>query len=145
MSKKFDLQFIFSYLGILPYLILLIDKTFFAQIQINIINDFYIYYSLIIFVFIGAINWSFKEHVSNFQIIYGFVPSIFAVIVLILHIYKLSFLGITFFLVFCLILQLIIDYYLMYDLYRSKSFFYKLRLPLTVVICIFLISNLFEF
>ena len=145
MTKKFDLQYIFSYLGILPYLILLIDKTFFAQIQINIINDFYIYYSLIIFVFIGAINWSFKENVFSFQIIYGFIPSIFAVIVLILHIYKLSFLGITFSVVFFLIFQLIIDYYLMYDLYRSKSFFYKLRLPLTIIICLFLIFNLFEF
>ena len=145
MSKKFDLQYIFSYLGILPYLILLIDKTFFAQIQINIINDFYIYYSLFIFVFIGAINWSFKENVSSFQITYGFIPSIFAVIVLILHIYKLNFLGVTFFLVFILIFQLIIDYYLIYDLYRSKSYFYKLRLPLTIIICLFLTSNLFEF
>ena len=139
MSKKFDLQYIFSYLGILPYLILLIDKTFFAQIQINIINDFYIYYSLFIFVFIGAINWSFKENVSSFQIIYGFIPSIFAVIVLILHIYKLSFLGVTFFLVFILIFQLIIDYYLIYYFYRSKSYFYKLRLPLTITILVCLI------
>jgi hypothetical protein len=145
MNKNLDLRYIFSYLGTLPYLILLIDKTFFNQIQINIINDFYIYYSLIIFVFIGAMNWSINDDTPNFIIVYGFSPSIIAVVIIYLQLYSFDYLNIIFFLITSIISQLILDFYLIYSQSKQKSFFVKLRIPLSVSICFFLLVNLTQF
>ena len=145
MNKNLDLRYIFSYLGTLPYLILLIDKTFFNQIQINIINDFYIYYSLIIFVFIGAMNWSINDDTPNFLIVYGFSPSIIAVVIIYLQLYSFDYLNIIFFLITSIISQLILDFYLIYSQSKQKSFFVKLRIPLSVSICFFLLVNLTQF
>ena len=145
MNKNLDLRYIFSYLGTLPYLILLIDKTFFNQIQINIINDFYIYYSLIIFVFIGAMNWSINDDTPNFLIVYGFFPSIIAVIIIYLQLYSFDYVNIIFFLITSIISQLILDFYLIYSQSKQKSFFVKLRIPLSVSICFFLLVNLTQF
>ena len=145
MNKNLDLRYIFSYLGTLPYLILLIDKTFFNQIQINIINDFYIYFSLIIFVFIGAMNWSIKHEMPNFLIVYGFSPSIIAVVVIYLQLYSYGYLYTTLFLIISIISQLILDFYFIYNQSKQKFFFFKLRLPLSISICFFLIVNLIQF
>jgi hypothetical protein len=123
MNKNLDLRYIFSYLGTFPYLILLIDKTFFNQIQINIINDFYIYYSLIIFVFIGAMNWSINDDTPNFLIVYGFSPSIIAVVIIYLQLYSFDYLNIIFFLITSIFSQLILDFYLIYSQSKQKNFF----------------------
>ena len=145
MGKNLDLRYIFSYLGLLPYLILLIDKTFFNQIQINIINDFYIYYSLIIFVFIGAMNWSTEDKLPIFFIVYGFSPSILAVAIIFFQLYSFGFFYITVIIIILIISQLILDFYFIYNLSNKNFFFFKLRLPLSVLICLFLILNLTQF
>lgn len=145
MNKNLDLRYIFSYLGILPYLILFIDKTFFNQIQINIINDFYIYYSIIIFVFIGAMNWSVKDNISIFSAVYGLSPSILAVAIIFLQLYSFVYFYITIFLIILIIFQLILDFYFIYSKSKKIFFFLKLRLPLSTLICFFLFFNLFQF
>ena len=61
MFKKINLQFLISYLGIFPFLIILLDKFFLQYFKSNIVNDFSVLYSIIIFVFIGAINWNLKK------------------------------------------------------------------------------------
>ena len=53
MIKNINLQFLVSYLGLVPFLIGIADK-FFHYLNTSIVDDFIIIYSLIIFVFIGV-------------------------------------------------------------------------------------------
>lgn len=145
MSKNLDLRYIFSYLGVLPYLILLIDKSFLNQIQINIINDFYIYYSLIIIVFIGAINWSLKEEISTFLVLYGLLPSVIGIVIIILQLFYFDYFFVALILIIFILFQLLLDNYYIYNLNKHKIIFFKLRLPLSLLICFCLIINLVEF
>ena len=64
MFKKINLQFVLSYLGLFPFLIILLDNFFFKILDSNIVKDFSIFYSIIIFVFIGAVNWNLKKNIS---------------------------------------------------------------------------------
>jgi len=144
MSKNFDLRFLISYLGLIPYLTLLVDKTFFNQVQTNIIDDFYIYYSLIIIVFIGAINWSLTQQVSNLLLLYGVLPSVFAVLVIVLQIYFFSYFFVSLILILFILSQLFIDFNYIYNSNENKNIFFKLRLPLSFIICFSLAINLVE-
>ena len=83
MFNRINLQFLISYLGFLPFIIILVDKFFLFQFEPNIMKDFIIFYSLIIFVFIGAINWDLKKTISTKLVILGFMPSLFTVIIFI--------------------------------------------------------------
>lgn len=143
MIKKIDFRYLFSYMGILPYLILLIDKTFFGHIQINIINDFFIYYSLIIIVFIGAVNWSLKNKITFFQALYGVSPSFFSVVVIFLKQYHFNHIIIVLLIIFFVIFQIIFDFKCIFS-FKNKKIFFWLRLPLSILICLFLIINLLK-
>ena len=85
MIKSINLQFLISYLGLVPFLIAIVDKFFFHYLNSSIIYDFIIIYSLIIFVFIGAINWDLKKSIPVKLVILGFLPSLIAVILLFTH------------------------------------------------------------
>ena len=136
MYKNFNIQFFISYLGFLPYLIIIIDKFFLHQIDINILQGFSIFYSIIILVFIGSINWNLKKQVSSKLVLYGFLPSLFSVVIIILYLYN--------FVVFKLIilfflLQLILDYFVVYESDKHSRVYFGLRLPLTMLIVLSLI------
>ena len=76
MIKNINLQFLISYVGIVPFLIAIADKFFFQYFNTNIVDDFIIIYSLIIFVFIGAINWDLKKIIyfdTKFSNIFFFI------------------------------------------------------------------------
>ncbi len=136
MYKKLNLQYLFSYLGLIPYFIILIDKYFFTQIKEQITIDFIIYYTVIIFVFIGSTNWNFKNKPSNLEIIYGFLPSSIGTIIIILNLYLYNNLIIEGLVIAFIILQLILDYIFLYSKNSNKRPFYFLRLPLTLIITI---------
>ena len=85
MIKNINLQFLISYLGLVPFLIAIADKLFFQYLNSSIVDDFIIIYSLIIFVFIGAINWDLKKRIPVSLVILGFLPSLIAVILLCMH------------------------------------------------------------
>ena len=87
MFYKLNLQYIISYLGLIPYFLILLDKYLFLQIEEEIVVNFIIYYTLIIIVFIGSINWNLEKNIPNHLIFYGFLPSFFAVIIIILNLY----------------------------------------------------------
>ena len=139
MIKKINFQYIISYLGLIPYFIILIDKFFFLLIKKEITLNFALYYTLIICVFIGAINWSFEKKVSNYLLFYGFFPSIFAVIIIILNLYSFNITVIFLFLIIFLIIQLFLDYFIVFVNFLNKKTFYFLRLPLTILISLTLI------
>ena len=83
-----NLQYIISYFGLIPYIYLLIDKYLFLNIEEEILYNFILYYTLIISVFIGSINWNLQTKVPNHLIIYGFIPTVYSLILIILNLYS---------------------------------------------------------
>ncbi len=136
---KINLQYLFSYLGLIPYFIILVDKYFFLQFVEEIILNFSIYYTLIILVFIGSINWDLQKKIQNHLIVYGFLPSIFSVIIIILNLYGYNTKVLIVILIIFLVIQLIFDYFLIFSNFINKNAFYFLRLPLTLLISLSLI------
>ena len=135
MFKKINLQFVLSYLGLFPFLIILLDKFYFKFLNYNIVNDFSIIYSIIIFVFIGAINWNLKKNISIFNVFIGFMPSLASVLIIIMFLYSYEVIN---YLIIFFIIQLMLDNYI-YIEKNSRIVFYKLRIPLTAFILFYLI------
>ena len=65
MSKKINFQFLISYLGLIPYVLTFLDKYYFLIVAEEHLLSFITYYSLIIIVFIGSINWNLKNRVRK--------------------------------------------------------------------------------
>ena len=135
MFKKINLQFLLSYLGLFPFLVILFDKFFFKLLNFNIVNDFSIFYSIIIFVFIGAINWNLKKKISILTILIGFIPSLASVLIIIMFLYSYEVIN---YLIILFIIQLILDNFI-YIEQNSRYVFYQLRIPLTFIVILYLI------
>ena len=134
MSFKINLQYIISFFGIIPYIFVLFDKYLFFQIEKEIILNFILYYTLIICVFIGSINWNLQKRIHNYLVIYGILPSLYAVIIIILNLYNFSITTLLLLVNIFMIAQLLLDYLLIYHHSTNRNIFYFLRLPLTIVI-----------
>ena len=141
--KKINFQYLLSYSGIIPFIFIIIDKYFFFQINEDISINFIIYYLLIIIVFIGSINWNFEKKVENHIIIYGFLPSILSLFIIIMNLYDYDNLNLILLIITFLLLQLVFDYVLIFSKSVNKNYFYLLRLPLTFLIIISLIFIIF--
>ena len=135
MFKKINLQFLLSYLGLFPFLVILFDKFFFKLLNFNIVNDFSIFYSIIIFVFIGAINWNLKKNISILTILIGFMPSLASVLIILMFLYSYEVIN---YLIILFIIQLILDNFI-YTEQNSRFVFYQLRIPLTFIVILYLI------
>ena len=142
MLQKINFQYIFSYLGLIPFIIILINKYYFFIVDDEFSVNFTIYYTIVISVFIGSANWNLNENINTKIVIYGFVPSIFAVGIIILNLINFNSQYLIIFLILMLFLQLIFDYYLIYSKLLVKTSFYYLRLPLTIFIEIILFQIL---
>ena len=135
MFKKINLQFLLSYLGLFPFLVILFDKFFFKLLDYNIVNDFSIFYSIIIFVFIGAINWNLKKNISIIIVLLGFIPSLVSVLIILMFLYSYEVIN---YLIILFIIQLIFDNFI-YIEKNSRIIFYQLRIPLTFIVILYLI------
>ena len=135
MFKKINLQFLLSYLGLSPFLVILFDKFFFKLLNFNIVNDFSIFYSIIIFVFIGAINWNLKKKISILTVLIGFMPSLASVLIILMFLYSYEVIN---YLIILFIIQLILDNFI-YIEQNSRYVFYQLRIPLTFIVILYLI------
>jgi hypothetical protein len=135
MSNRINLQILISYLGLLPFIIIILDKFFFNQFNPNVLKDFCVFYSVIIFVFIGALNWNLGKNISIMQVLMGFIPSLFSVFIIVLYLgsYDVFLLIIIFFLS-----QLVLDNFV-YKTKLEKRIYMILRTPLTFLIIISLI------
>ena len=133
------MQFIISYFGLIPYIYLLIDKYLFLNIEEEILYNFILYYTLIISVFIGSINWNLQSKVPNHLIIYGFIPTVYSLILIILNLYSYNIKILFLLSIILLISQLFFDFILIFANLKNKKVFYFLRLPLTILISIILI------
>ena len=139
MFKKINIQFLFSYFGLIPYAVVFLDKYFFFIIKEDVLFNFTTYYSLIIIVFIGSINWNLKENPPTHVVVYGFLPSLFSVIIIILNLYNTNTFIIFILIVLLLLTQLFFDYIILFSNELNKRVFYFLRLPLTILISVFLL------
>ena len=135
MFKKINFQFLLSYLGLFPFLVILFDKFFFKLLDYNIVNDFSIFYSIIIFVFIGAINWNLKKNISNLTVFIGFIPSLTSVLIILMFLFSYEVIN---YLIILFIIQLILDNFI-YKEQNSRYVFYQLRIPLTFIVILYLI------
>ena len=142
MLQKINFQYIFSYLGLIPFIIILINKYFFFIVDDEFSVNFAIYYTIVITVFIGSTNWNLSENINTKIAIYGFAPSIFAVGIIILNLINFNSQYLIILLILILFLQLIFDYYLIYSNSLVKTPFYYLRLPLTIFIIVILFQIL---
>ena len=143
MHLKFNIQYIISYFGILPYIFIIIDKYYFFQIKEDFIINFFIYYTLIIFTFIGSINWNLHVKLKNHIVIYGFLPSLMSVIIIILNLLKYNTSNIIVIIIILISLQLFLDYLLIYSNRLRKEPYYFIRVPLTLIIIIILLLSIF--
>ena len=132
------MQYIISYLGLIPYIYLVIDKYIFLRIEEEILLNFILYYTLIISIFIGSINWNLQKKIPNHLIIYGFIPTVYSLILIILNLYSYNIKILFLLSVILLIAQLFFDFILIFANLRNKKVFYFLRLPLTILISIIL-------
>ena len=139
MLQKLNLQYIFSYLGLIPYLIIIINKYFLFQINSELTTHFSIYYTIIIIVFIGSINWNLDKKIDKIIVIYGLLPSLYSIFIIILNLINYDFKIIIVLLVMFLILQLLFDYKFIYSKKQNKTAYYFVRLPLTFFISVFLL------
>jgi len=130
---NFLIQCLISYLGLLPYFYLLIDLYFIEMLSPEIIYDIMLYNTLIIFTFIGAINWDFKKN-NIIYTIYGFIPSLIAFFIMVLNVlnYEKYFLFSA--IIIFLLLQLFIDYLLYLNKKISSSVIHYLRIPVTLTL-----------
>ena len=142
MSFKLNLQYAISYLGLFPFIFILLNKYYFFLINEEISHNFIIYYCNIIFVFIGAINWNLDKKISNLKAIYGFIPSLFALTIIILNLYNYNFNNLIIIIMLFYLLQLVCDYFFLYKYKTNISSFTYLRMPLTIfiIISLFLIK-----
>ncbi len=143
MHQKFNIQFLISYLGLVPYFFLIIDKYFFFQIKEDFFDNFLIYYTLIIFVFIGSTNWNLDVKIKYHIAVYGFIPSLISVVIIILNLLEFNTFITIFLLIFLICSQLILDYFIIYSHRNNKKPYYLLRLPLTIIIVIILAIAIF--
>ena len=135
MFSRINFQFLISYLGVVPFLIILFDKFFLFQLESNITKDFIIFYSLIIFVFIGALHWDFKNKLPPKLIFLGFTPSLLTIFIILLFLYSYE---VLFFIIICYLIQLIADKFI-YKEKTERMAYYKIRVPLTLLIVLSLL------
>ena len=138
MPKKINFQFLISYFGLIPYVLTFLDKYYFLIVEEEVLLNFVIYYSLIIIVFIGSINWNLKNNPPTHIVVYGFLPSLFAVIIIILSLLNINLIIIFILIILLLLTQLFFDYIVLFANESNKQAFNYLRLPLTVFIVIFI-------
>tara|TARA_Y100001970_G_scaffold283604_1_gene399206 strand:+ start:29088 stop:29474 length:387 start_codon:yes stop_codon:yes gene_type:complete len=122
-------------MGLLPFIIIILDRFFLSYFNPNIIYEFIIFYSLIIFVFIGATNWNLKINISLRLILAGFLPSLISVLVILIYLNSYEVIWI---IAILFILQLINDNFI-YVEKLEKKIFNNLRVPLTLLIVLSLI------
>ena len=135
MFKKIKFQFVLSYLGLFPFLIFFLDKFFFKFFEFNIVKDFLIFYSIIIFVFIGAVNWNLKTNIPLIIVFFGFMPSFASILIIIMFLNSYEVIN---YLIILFIVQLIGDGFIYREQF-NRFVFTKLRIPLTLIVLLSLI------
>ena len=136
-----NVKYLVSYLGLLPFLCLIIDGYYFEILDVNFIWDLSLLMSCIIFTFIGAYNWNFVIDRPWLEF-YGFMPSLISMVILTLSLLGISKIILLMVVIVFLVTQLFFDLILsLKDIFPIR-YFMTLRIPVTsgLTISLFLIS-----
>lgn len=136
-----NVKYLVSYLGLLPFLCLIIDGYYFEILDVNFIWDLSLLMSCIIFTFIGAYNWNFVIDRPWLEF-YGFMPSLISMVILTLSLLGISKIILLMVVIVFLVTQLFFDLILSLKDIFPMRYFMTLRIPVTsgLTISLFLIS-----
>ena len=136
-----NVKYLVSYLGLLPFLCLIIDGYYLEILDVNFIWDLSLLMSCIIFTFIGAYNWNFVIDRPWLQF-YGFMPSLISMVILTLSLLGISKIILLMVVIVFLVTQLFFDLILSLKDIFPMRYFMTLRIPVTsgLTISLFLIS-----
>ena len=136
-----NVKYLVSYLGLLPFLCLIIDGYYLEILDVNLIWDLCLLMSCIIFTFIGAYNWNFVIDRPWLEF-YGFMPSLISMVILTLSLLGISKIILLIVVMVFLVTQLFFDLILSLKDIFPMRYFMTLRIPVTsgLTISLFLIS-----
>ena len=136
-----NVKYLVSYLGLLPFLCLIIDGYYLELLDVDFIWDLSLLMSCIIFTFIGAYNWNFVIDRPWLEF-YGFLPSLISMIILTLSLLGISKIILLMVVIVFLVTQLFFDLILSLKDIFPMRYFMTLRIPVTsgLTISLFLIS-----
>jgi len=141
--NNINLQSYIAYVGIIPAFTVIIDLHFIGTLNIEIIRNFMIYYSIIIFTFIGAMVWDINVDGSILTTLYGTIPSLISFVLIIMNLIGYEYTLIIQILITSLLLQLFFDsfIYLQSNTIGLRGFYYFVRLPVTLILSLLIILS----
>ena len=141
--NNIKLQSYIAYIGIIPALTVIFDLHFIGTLNEEIIRDFMIYYTIIIFTFIGAMIWDININGSILITLYGTIPSLISFVLIVMNLIGFNYITIVQILIASLLLQLFFDsfVYLKSNVAGLRDFYYFVRFPVTLILSFLIIVS----
>ena len=141
--NNIKLQSYIAYIGIIPALTVIFDLHFIGTLNEEIIRNFMIYYTIIIFTFIGAMIWDININGSILITLYGTIPSLISFILIVMNLIGFNYIIIVQILIASLLLQLFFDsfVYLKSNVVGLRDFYYFVRFPVTLILSFLIILS----
>ena len=141
--NNIKLQSYIAYIGIIPALTVILDLHFIGTLNEEIIRDFMVYYTIIIFTFIGAMIWDINVNGSILITLYGTIPSLISFVLIVMNLIGFNYITIVQILIASLLLQLFFDsfVYLKSNAAGLRDFYYFVRFPVTLILSFLIILS----
>ncbi len=141
--NNIKLQSYIAYIGLIPALTVIFDLHFIGTLNQEIIRNFMIYYTIIIFTFIGAMIWDINVNGSMLITLYGTIPSLISFVLIVMNLIGFNYITIIQILITSLLLQLFFDsfVYLKSNVVGLRDFYYFVRFPVTLILSFLIILS----
>ena len=141
--NNIKLQSYIAYIGLIPALTVIFDLHFIGTLNEEIIRNFMIYYTIIIFTFIGAMIWDINIKGSMLITLYGTIPSLVSFVLIVMNLIGFNYITIVQILIASLLLQLFFDsfVYLKSNVAGLRDFYYFVRFPVTLILSFLIILS----
>ena len=141
--NNIKLQSYIAYIGLIPALTVIFDLHFIGTLNEEIIRNFMIYYTIIIFTFIGAMIWDININGSILITLYGTLPSLISFVLIVMNLIGFNYTTIVQILITSLLLQLFFDsfVYLKSNVVGLRDFYYFVRFPVTLILSFLIILS----
>ena len=141
--NNIKLQSYIAYIGIIPALTVIFDLHFIGTLNEEIIRNFMIYYTIIIFTFIGAMIWDININGSILITLYGTIPSLISFVLIVMNLIGFNYITIVQVLIASLLLQLFFDsfVYLKSNVAGLRDFYFFVRFPVTLILSFLIILS----
>ena len=141
--NNIKLQSYIAYIGLIPALTVIFDLHFIGTLNEEIIRNFMIYYTIIIFTFIGAMIWDINVNGSMIITLYGTIPSLISFVLIVMNLIGFNYITIIQILITSLLLQLFFDsfVYLKSNVAGLRDFYYFVRFPVTLILSFLIILS----